>query len=228
MLTLHVVWSVGSSVALAEGLAGGRWREPWLHLPGLVVTSALLLLGCAFTTVFTLRTFPFVASIGQFAAVAVIVLAAIVAAFVGFRGSRHGPPDAGNEAPGHPGPRAPSSWLVLAAALVLSSLFQIWFGYAPRHSVNAALALAGMLALEAVAVVLFALWSSRAGWGPAHALAAAAGAILTYGWVSLRRFLVSGGTSLGVPTTPIDVMGQTGLLLLMLALCYLSSRRLRR
>ena len=87
VLTLHVVWSVGSSVALAEGLAGARWREPWLRLPGLLLTTALFLFGCAFTVFFTLSTFPFVASVGQFVAVAIIVFVVILAAFAGFRGA---------------------------------------------------------------------------------------------------------------------------------------------
>ncbi len=228
VLTLHVVWSLGSSVALAEGLAGARWREPWLRLPGLVVTAALFLLGCAATTSFTLRTFHFVASVGQFAAVAIILLAVVVAAFALFRAARNGALEPGGGASGDEASRAPSFWLVLAVALVLSSAFQRWFAYAPRHGLNAGLGLAGLLALEVAAVVLFAVWSRRPGWGPAHVLAAATGAILTYGWISLRRLVVAGGTSLGVPTTPIDVVGQAVLLLVMLGASYLAWRRLRR
>ena len=55
----------------------------------------------------------------------------------------------------------------------------------------------------------------------------ALGAIVTHGWISLRRLVVAGGTSLGVPTTPIDVVGQAGLLLVMLVLGYLAWRHLR-
>ena len=243
VLTLHVVWSAGSSVALAEGLAGPRWREPWLGLPGLLVTAGLLLLGCTATAVFTLRTFSFVASVSQFAAVAVVVVGVIVVAFAGFPGAGaaagpHGgvaPADGAADARRSAGPgasdgdmRAPSFWLVAGVALVLSSAFQRWFGYAPGHGLNAGLSLAVLLGLEAAAVVLFARWSRRAGWGPVHALAAASGAIVTYGWISLRRLVVAGGTSLGVPTTPIDVVGQAGLLFAMLGLVFLGWRRLRR
>jgi hypothetical protein len=228
VLTLHVVWSAGSSVALAEGLAGARSREPWLRLPGLLVTTALFLLGCAMTTIFTLRTFHFVASAGQFAAVAIIVLVVIVAAFAGFRVARDGAVGPDSRGSGDDTRRAPSFWLVLAAALVLSSAFQLWFGYAPSHRLNAGLGLAGLLCLEAAAVVLFSVWSRRAGWGPVHALAAATGAIVTYGWISLWRLVVAGSTFLGVPTTPIDVLGQTVLLLVMLGLSCLAWRRLRR
>jgi hypothetical protein len=94
--------------------------------------------------------------------------------------------------------------------------------------VRPVLALAGLLGLEATAVVLFAIWAGRAGWGPTHALAASLGAILTYGWISLRRLVVAGGTSLGVPTIPIDVIGQAALLLVMLGLGVLAWRGLLR
>lgn len=228
VLTLHVVWSVGSSVALAEGLAGARWREPWLRLPGLLVTSALLLLGWALTATFTLRTFHFVASAGEFAAVGVAVLVVIAVAFAGFRGTGDAAVGPGSGGTCDDAGRAPSFWPVLVAALVLGSAFHLWYFYAPRFVANAGVALAGLLGLEVVAVVLFAVWSRRAGWGPVQALAAATGAIVTYGWISLERLLVVGGTALGVPTTPIDVVGQAGLLLVMLALSSLAWRRLRR
>ena len=57
-------------------------------------------------------------------------------------------------------------------------------------------------------------------------LAAATGAVLTYGWISIRRLVVAGGTSLGVPTTPVDVVGQVALLLAMLAVGYAGWRRI--
>lgn len=228
VLTLHVVWSVGSSVALAEGLAGPRWREPWLRLPGLLVTAALFLLGCGYTTAFTLRTFHFLASAGQFAAVTIILLVVIVGAFAGFRALGDGAVAPGGGESGDNIRRVPPFWPVLAAALVLSSAFQLWFVYVPRQTVTAFFALAGLLGLDVAAVVLFALWSRRARWGPVQALAAASGAIVTYGWISLRRLVVAGGTSLGVPTTPIDVVGQAAMLLVMLGLSYVAWRRLRR
>ena len=232
VLTLHVVWSVGSSVALAEGLAGARWRDPWLRLPGGIVTTALTVLGCAATVTFTLRTFHFVASPGQFGAVAILALTAIAAAFGDLRGTHRAAsetPLAGTSDHRDGANRGvPSFWLVLAVSLVLSSVFQRWFVYAPAHAVRAGLALTGLLALEVAAVVLFAVWGRRVGWGPKHALAASLGAIVTYGWISLRRLVVAGGTSLGVPTTPIDVIGQAGLLLVMLGLAGLAWRQVSR
>ncbi len=228
LLTLHVVWSVGASVALAEGLTGARWREPWLRLPGLLVTAALFLIGCAFTTIFTLRTFHFVASPAQYAAVAIAAMVVIVAAFAGFHGAGNGAVGQRSRQSGDNTGHASSFWLVLVVSLVLSSAFQRWFVYAPAHAVATGLGLAGLLGLDVAAVVLFAVWSRRGGWGPVQALAALTGAIITYGWISLRRLVVAGGTSLGVPTTPIDVLGQALLLLAMLGLSYLAWRWLRR
>src|SRR5665213_2009011 len=49
VLTLHVIWSIGSCVAIAEPLAGERWSEPWLGRAGLAIVSLLLLAGCTFT-----------------------------------------------------------------------------------------------------------------------------------------------------------------------------------
>lgn len=230
VLTLHVAWSIGSSVALVEGLAGARWRDPWLRLPGLVATTVLAVLGCAATANFTLRTFHFVASAAQFGAVAILVLIAIGAAFARFRRPPHdrsGAVSADTRDQGDGADRrAPSFWLVLLVALVLSSAFQRWFAYAPRHGVRPGVSLGGLLGLEVATVVLFAVWSRRVGWGPTHALAASLGAIVTYGWISLRRLVVAGGTSLGVPTTPVDVAGQAILLVVMLALGGLAWRKL--
>ena len=167
----------------------------------------------------------------EFGAVAILVLVAIVVAFTGFRGNseRSGAGGAGASDEGDAAiRRAPAFWLVLALALVLSSAFQRWFVYAPSHAVSPGLALAGLLGLDGTAVVLFVTWASRVGWGPTHALAASLGAILTYGWISLRRLVVAGGTSLGVPTIPIDVIGQAALLLVMLGLGVLAWRGLLR
>jgi hypothetical protein len=84
-----------------------------------------------------------------------------------------------------------------------------------------------MLALELIAIALITVWSRRPGWGPRHVLAAATGAILTYGWLSITR-MISGATALGVPTTTVDVVGQVVLLLSILALIGFADRRLAR
>jgi hypothetical protein len=61
---------------------------------------------------------------------------------------------------------------------------------------------------------------------PSPALAAAAGAVLTYGWISISR-MVRGSTALGAPTTAADIAGQVALLLAILLLVLAGSRRTR-
>ena len=213
VLTLHIIWSVASCIAIAEGLAGSRWATPWLGRLGLAVTVFLFLLGCTLTTIFTSKTFPFVASRWQFAGVAIAVVASIVTALKFFDGSStriHGS--------GQP------VWLPGVASLVLCSSFYVVYERGPQKGLHPAVTLAGMLALELTAIAFIAVWSKRPGWGPRHVLATATGAILTYGWLSITR-MISGTTALGVPTTAVDVVGQIFLLLGILALIGIAGRR---
>jgi hypothetical protein len=80
VLTIHIVWSIGCGIAIAEAVAGERWDEPWLRTPGYVVAALLFVVGCIFTVVFTMKTFPYVATPAQFAAVVVLTIATIVLA----------------------------------------------------------------------------------------------------------------------------------------------------
>jgi hypothetical protein len=213
VLTLHIVWSVASCIAIAEGLAGSRWATPWLGRIGLAVTVFLFLLGCTLTTIFTSKTFPFVASSRQFAGVAIAAVASIVTAlkFFGGSGARvHG--------------SVPAVWLPGVVSLLLCSSFYLLYERGPQWGLHPTVTLAGMLALELMAIALITIWSKRPGWGPRHVLAAATGAILTYGWLGITR-MISGSTALGVPTTAVDVAGQIFLLLGILALISMAGRR---
>jgi hypothetical protein len=111
--------------------------------------------------------------------------------------------------------------------LVLGSAFHTAFARGSSLGLHPTVTLAVMLALELAAVWLLAVWSRRAGWRPVHALAAAAGAVLTYGWLGISRF-VEGRTALGVPTTAFDVAGQVALLLAVTAMTAIAGRRLSR
>ena len=213
VLTIHVVWSIGCGIAIAEAVAGERWDEPWLRTPGYIVAAALFVVGCVFTVVFTMKSFPYVATPAQFAAVIVLALAAIVLAlrWRSPRGTRSEP-------------KPPPGWALAMVAAVLSSAFQlvVSFGW---HMLPAALSLLVMLVLIAAALALFVRWSRRTEWGPRHSLAVAIGAILTYGWLGIARMLVQGHTALGVPTTSLDVIGQCILLLTVLAVAWSGTRR---
>ena len=213
VLTLHIVWSVASCIAIAEGLAGSRSSTKWLGRPGLAVTIFLFLLGCTLTTIFTFKTSPFVASPWQFAGVAIVVVASIVAAFRFFTGS-------GTRVHGS----KPALWLPGVLSFVLCSSFYLLYVRGPVKGLHPAVTLAGMLALELISITLLTVWSKRPGWGPGHVVAAATGAILTYGWISIAR-MISGTTMLGVPTTTVDVVGQIFLLLGTVAVIGVAIRR---
>jgi len=82
VLTLHVVWNLGSAIAIAEALADPASESRWLGPIGLTVTTAAFAIGCALTVWVTRRTFPYVASPLQCASVAVATATAIAFAFV--------------------------------------------------------------------------------------------------------------------------------------------------
>jgi hypothetical protein len=205
VLSIHVVWSIGTPILIAEGVAADRRTTPWLGRPGLIVAAALFGLGCALTTAFTVGGNHFVAPLPQFLVTAVLVVAAIAAAFAPFR-----PGSAAGEG-------APPPWLVGAATLVLATAFELVEHLAQGRGAPAAVTALALLACELIAVVLIWTWSRRRGWGAGHYLAIAAGTVLTYAWVGLSAFL-RGRTNVGAPAGAADVIGQVVLALLILGL----------
>ena len=113
VLGIHVVWSIGTPILIAEGVAAERRETAWLHRPGLALTAVAFVLGCALTTFFTVMSDPFVASLPQLVVTGVLVIAAVTAAFV-VR------PDVPRRQPAR---RAPTAWVVGCCALVLASAF---------------------------------------------------------------------------------------------------------
>jgi hypothetical protein len=217
VLTLHVVWSIGSPIALAEALAGGRWDLPWLGTRGLIVVGVGFVLGCGLTIASTYVTYPFTASPSQLGTVSILAGTAIYAAFRVFRG--HSDPRRGP---------VPSPWVVGTTSFLLCSAFHLLYDHSHGHGLPAGFTLAGMLAVVAMGFVLLWIWSNRDEWTPQHPLGAASGAILTYGWVGLTRMIGDGMTGLGVPTTLTDTVGQALLLATIVGVIALGARRLRR
>ena len=213
VLTLHVVWSIGSSIALAEGLSGGRWDLPWLGTGGLTITAVVFVIGCGLTIGSTYVTYPYTASPSQLATVSILAATAIYAAFRLFR--NHSARGRGS---------VPSVWIVGATSFLLCSAFHLLYDHGHGHGLPAGVTLAGMLALEAIAIVSFSIWSRREGWTSRHPLAAASGAILTYGWVGLTRMIGDSVTGLGMPATTADFIGQVLLLAAIVALIVRGSR----
>jgi hypothetical protein len=212
VLTLHVVWSIGSAVAVAEGLAGPRWRSPWLGRIGLAVTSLVFVIGCALTVAVTRMQNPFVATPAQYASAAAAVVLAVSVAFL------RRPATHGDSSP-------PSVGTIVGVSFALCSAFHLLHTQAPMRGWNPGLVLAGMVLLVLAAIAMLSTWSRRTDWGATHTLAAATGAILTYGWLSLTR-MARGSTAIGWPTTTADVLGQAILLIGVLFLVQTGARRL--
>jgi hypothetical protein len=165
VLTLHVVWSVGVSIALVEALARDQPRTPWLGRLGLGVAGALFVAGAVATAQFTLRQDPFVASAPQLAGSVVVATLLVVAAFAWprWQADREAAP-------------VPSPWIGGGLGLAAGSVFLLippeWGWWA----------VAAYLALEASAFVAAMAWSRRSAWGRLHELALAGGAALAYAW----------------------------------------------
>jgi hypothetical protein len=160
VLTLHVVWSIATPIAIAEAFFG---RSPWLRTPGTWAWSVLLAVGAVGTFVVSrsLDAAHFLAAPGQLAGTLVVVVALVLVAL---------------RLPARP-PQTPAGnpWLGFAVGLGLSSAFQVMktgLGVSPWVQAGV------MLALEAVAVG-YALKTRP----PVVSLAA--GAAVTYCWLGL-------------------------------------------
>ena len=167
VLTLHTVWSISVSVALAEALVPDRAAVPWLGGPGLAVTGVLFLLGAAASTGITLKQDPFLASGAQFVSAALLCGAVIAASFR----LPHWFVSGGARAGSAPGP-----WLAGVAALTAGSLFLV----IPRQWGWGAVGVYMLLDLAMISLV--SRWSRSTGWSKPHRLALAGGAALAYAW----------------------------------------------
>jgi hypothetical protein len=168
VLTLHVVWSIATPIALVEALSGNR--EPWLKRSfGVVI--ALYVVGALGTFAISYAFGShFLASPMQMTTAAVIAAALAVAAFTLFRTPSQA--DTG------------SNWLGLAIGLVASGAFQL-IRDLPDHALNPWLMVTILLGLEALVVVAVRIW--RPG-----TFGLAAGALLTYCWLGMLTAKDSG------------------------------------
>lgn len=80
VLAIHVVWSVLVPVAIAEALSG-RGTEPWLKIPGLLLSGVAYLMGGGIILYFSMHMQHFIASAAQIGASAVAAVICIALAF---------------------------------------------------------------------------------------------------------------------------------------------------
>ena len=179
VLTLHTVWSICVPIAIIESLVPDRATTPWLGWPGLAIVSVLYVLGSALVFSGTYQQEHFMATPAQLLGVVVCAVGLTMAAFT------LGQPTARSDraVPG-PWPVGVFSFLTASSFMVARSVLADW------PLVFAYLLLYGLVA------VMVVRWSGRAGWGAAHRLALAGGALLTYAWHSFpeKPVLGSAGT----------------------------------
>ena len=208
VLTMHAVWSISVSIALAEGLAPRHAAEPWLGNVGLVLTALLFALAAVVSGVDAVRSDAghFVASTAQFAWSGVLCAALIAAALLLPRPSA-------SRRPGW----VPSPWLAGLAALAAGSFLLLVPGAWGRRAV------AVYLALDVLVITGVGLWSCRADWGARHRLALAGGAALAYAWYAFTQHPVVGHSPLAIVRFGNCVFAAGTVALLVIA-----SRRQRR
>ena len=168
VLTLHTVWSISTSIGLAESLVPDRATRPWLGSVGLGVVSILFVLAIVASTRYAIQhdRNHFVASKAQFLSAAIICVLAIVTAFL--LPKRRMSAGASGYVPG--------PWLVGDVGLAGGSIFLLipnkwgWF------------AVALYVILDVAVITLIVHWSHRLGWNSRHRLALAGGAALAYAW----------------------------------------------
>ncbi|MFV2101898.1 hypothetical protein [Micromonospora sp. LOL_024] len=156
----HVALTICAPIAIVESyLAPTRRLRPYLRTSGLVTVTLLYLLGSLAVFADDSGRKGFLASPGQLAGAAAVVITLVVVAALPRWRRRPAPAPASAPRPGRP------AALVLVIYLGVSMLSG-WVGVV--LSVVAVATLAAMLVR----------WSGRAGWGQAHVLACAAGALV--------------------------------------------------
>jgi hypothetical protein len=194
VLSLHMIWSVSASIALAEAAVPDRAERPWLGRPGLVATTLLFAIGVAATTIMSYKHDHFIALPGQFVGAAVAIFTLVIAAFrLPRTPAREIKPATGIRAVQSLFPEwTPNPWLAGIIALALCSAIQ----NTPSGWGWWAAAILLVLELSFGAAIL--IWSRQSGWDMRHKLALAAGATLAYGWHSFIEHPVTGGSVLAV------------------------------
>lgn len=200
VLTLHVAWSVCTSIALAEALVPSRSTTPWLGPIGLSIVTLIFAVGAVVMTRMSYAKDHYLASHAQFITAAIFIVLFTIAAFLLPRAK-----------PATTSGSVPNPWLTGLLALVLASgvllVQKDWNWWAA----------AAVFALDAIALILIAFLSRSSAWTPLHKLALAAGAALAYGWHSFTQPPLIENTSVIVARVGNAVFTLAAVVLIMLA-----------
>ena len=176
MFNLHTFWSMGVSIALVEAIFPAEAEAPWLGRVGDSVVALVFVLGSAASFGIGFKQNQFVASHAQLLGAAVLSVLLMVSAFlIPARRSRRS------------GGRAPSPWITGAIAFLLG------MGVMNTPPKWGWAAVGALLAIDAIFLVLVALFSRQTGWSALHVLSLAAGGALVYGIHALTARPLVGG-----------------------------------
>lgn len=171
VLSLHVIWSICTPIALIECMFPDRRTKPWLGTPGLIIIAVVYVLGVVAAFVVTWASYRYVAPADRLIAAglvaAILIIVGILVARV--RGSSQ-PPVEGSRP-------APSAWLVGVLAAAAASVLVL----APQIPTALGSALTSLV-IEAAAVITISVWSHRPDWGDRQILVLATGALFAYAW----------------------------------------------
>jgi peptidoglycan/LPS O-acetylase OafA/YrhL len=206
VLTLHAVWSIGVSIALAEALFARRGEYPWLSRKGLVISGVVFVLGLVLVHFVGGQGYQL--SAGQLALSLVLVaLIALVAFLVPGRRVTQATDSR----------QTPNPWMAGAVAFVLTSAFMAVTRLSYTLKLPAAVLILVYFLLYGLALFAVWRWSRRIGWSAEHKFALAAGALLTYAWYGFVQ----------APHDALDLIGQASFALLALGILILAGRQVR-
>ena len=206
VLTLHAVWSIGVSIALAEALFARSGEYPWLGRKGLVISGVVFVFGLVLVHFVGGQGYQL--SAGQFALSLVLTAVIAAVAFLVPRRRVTQPAD----------PRqAPNPWLAGGVAFVLTSAFMAVTRLSYALNLPAGVLILVYFLLYGLALFAVWRWSRRIGWSAEHKFALAAGALLTYAWYGFVQ----------VPHDVLDLIGQAIFALLALGVLILAGRQVR-
>lgn len=188
------------AIALVEALVPERRTTPWLGTIGLTIVSILFVLTAGGVFYSTYQQERFLASPPQLIGTTVVIVALITDAFM--IGRRPRP---------HTDGTIPQPWVVGVVSLAASSLFMAVGMFIADISDWGAVG--GYLVLYAVVIGGISRGSRREGWGAAHRLALAGGALLTYAWHAFPVTPTIGTTgTIDVIGNVVFALGAVGLL----------------
>lgn len=189
-LTLHAIWSISVPIAMVEAF-DPRPEQPWLRLPGLTVTALVFLAGSLLLAIYQAIDLDFVASPAEWIGSVIAVAGLVWTAF------RLPAPVSSTDARPTVAP-----WVVGVTTFALTGSYWLEAVVQPDGGTADWVGVGLWFVLVAVSFAVLRGWSRRPGWGRAHRLAAAGGALMTYAWAGYVQ-----SSQLGDRTRAVGVVG---------------------